>query len=49
MDESGEGVVVSSIYTRDKVSVYAKPLTNKQSPYELTEEERESINKADKR
>ena len=49
MDESGEGVVVSSIYTRDKVSVYAKPLTNKQSTYELTEEERESITEASKR
>ncbi|MCE9628572.1 MAG: DUF4446 family protein [Candidatus Vogelbacteria bacterium] len=49
MDDSGDGVVVSSIYTRDKVSVYAKPLTHQQSTYELTEEERQSIAEAAKR
>lgn len=49
MDDGGNGVVVSSIYTRDKVSVYAKPLINQQSTYELTNEERESITEAAKR
>jgi len=46
MDENGDGVVISSLYSRDKVSVYAKPLKETKSEYELSEEEREAINKA---
>ncbi|MFA5022912.1 MAG: DUF4446 family protein [Candidatus Paceibacterota bacterium] len=46
MDEKGDGVVISSLYSRDKVSVYAKPLTEGKSEYELSEEEKEVINKA---
>ena len=46
MDENGDGVVISSLYSRDKVSVYAKPLTDGKSEYELSEEEKEVINKA---
>lgn len=40
LDEHGDGVVLSSLYTRDKVSVYAKPVKHRQSEYELTNEER---------
>ncbi len=43
LDERGNGAVVSSLYSRDKVSVYAKPITNHQSEYELTEEERAAL------
>ncbi|MFA5001214.1 MAG: DUF4446 family protein [Candidatus Paceibacterota bacterium] len=46
MDENGDGVVISSLYSRDKVSVYAKPLADGKSEYELSEEEKEVINKA---
>ncbi len=46
MDEKGDGVVISSLYSRDKVSVYAKPLVEGKSEYELSEEEKEVINKA---
>lgn len=46
MDERGDGVVISSLYSRDKVSVYAKPLLEGKSDYELSEEEKEVINKA---
>jgi hypothetical protein len=46
MDERGDGVVISSLYSRDKVSVYAKPLTEGKSEYELSEEEKEVVSKA---
>lgn len=39
LDEHGDGVVISSLYTRDGVSVYAKPVNTRQSEFELTEEE----------
>ena len=43
LDEEGNGVVISSLYSRDKTSVYAKPVKNLASEYELTREEREVI------
>lgn len=43
LDETGKGVVISSLYARDKVSVYAKPIDNLASEYELTDEEKEAI------
>lgn len=46
MDENGDGLVISSLYSRDKVSVYAKPLIDGKSEYELSQEEKESIDKA---
>ena len=46
LDEEGNGVVVSSLYSRDRVSVYSKPLKKHGSDYDLTEEEREAILKA---
>jgi len=46
LDEQGNGVVVSSLYSRDKVSVYAKPIIKYQSEFELSEEERQAIDKA---
>ena len=39
LDEQGNGVVFSSLYSRDKVSVYAKPIVERQSEFELTDEE----------
>ena len=46
MDEDGNGVVISSLYSRDKVSVYAKPLAKFSSEYELSKEEAEAIAEA---
>ena len=43
LDEHGDGVVVSSLYTREKVSVFAKPVEKFASTYELTKEEKEAI------
>lgn len=43
LDERGNGAVVSSLYSRDKVSVYAKPIVNRQSEYELSAEEKAAL------
>lgn len=43
ISENGNGVVVSSLYSRDRVSVFSKPLSKFTSSFELTEEEKEVI------
>lgn len=48
LDDTGDGVVISSLYSRDKVSTYAKPIKKLRSEFELTREEREAITKATK-
>lgn len=49
INDEGDGVVISSLYSRDKVSVYAKPLNHFRSDYELTAEEIETITEARKK
>jgi hypothetical protein len=44
--ENGDGVVISSLYARDHVSVFAKPVKAGTSTFELTEEERQAISEA---
>ena len=46
INEDGNGVVISSIYSRERVSVYAKPILENSSPYELSGEEKEAVKKA---
>lgn len=46
LDEEGTGVVLSSLYLRDRVSMFAKPITNYVSSYTLTPEESEVLTKA---
>jgi hypothetical protein len=46
VDEEGDGVVVSSMYSRDRVSVFSKPIAGFASTYELSEEEREALDRA---
>ena len=46
MNEEGDGVVLSSLYSRERMSVFAKPVKNNKSEYELTAEEKEVLNKA---
>ena len=43
INEQGDGVVFSSLYSSDRMSVFAKPLQKFKSTFELTEEEAKSI------
>lgn len=43
INEKGDGVVLSSIYSRDRVSVFSKPLIGFESKYDLFDEEQEVI------
>lgn len=45
-NEEGDGVVISSLYARERMSVFAKPIKKGKSMYELSEEEQEVINKS---
>jgi hypothetical protein len=46
LDELGRGVVLSSLYARDRVGIYAKPIEAWASSYELTAEEKDAVAKA---
>ncbi len=46
LDEEGDGVVISSLYSRERMSVYAKPVKAGKSEYELTGEEKRVLAKA---
>ena len=48
IDERHSGVVLSTLYARDRVGIYAKPIESGTSTFELTDEEREAIEKAKK-
>ncbi len=43
-DNNKNGVVISSMYTRDHINVFAKEIINGRSKYTLTEEEKMTIN-----
>lgn len=43
LDEDGNGVVLSTLYSREKVSVFAKPVVDRKSEFELTDEEKEVL------
>ncbi len=45
INEDGEGIVLSSLYSRERMSVFAKPVKNYISEYELSGEEKEAIKK----
>lgn len=46
LNEENDGVVFSSLYSRDRVSVFAKPIIGGKSENELTEEEKAAMEKA---
>lgn len=46
--EDGTGVVISSIYARERMNVYAKPITDFSSEYELSDEEARALKEAAK-
>lgn len=45
ISEKGDGVIISSLYSRDRVSVYAKPISGGKSSCELTPEEKDALQK----
>ena len=46
LNEEGDGLVMSSLYSRERMSIFAKPIKNGKSEYELSTEEKEALNKA---
>ncbi len=49
VSEHGDGVVLTSLYSRDRISVFSKPLVKFASTFELSEEEKEVVTEAKKR
>ncbi len=43
-DEEGNGVIMSTLYARDKTSIFAKPIKNWSAEQELSDEEKELLN-----
>ncbi len=46
INEQGDGVILSSLYSSDRVSIFAKPVTNFAPTFEVTEEEKEVLAQA---
>jgi len=47
LNEEKDGLVLSSLYSRERMSIFAKPIKNGKSEYELTDEEKEALKKAE--
>jgi Protein of unknown function (DUF4446) len=45
LNEHGDGVIISALHSRERVAVFAKPISNYQSEYELTAEEKSLLSK----
>ena len=46
LNEDNDGLVISSLYSRERMSIFAKPIKGGLSEYELTAEEKEALKKA---
>lgn len=46
LNEDGDGSILSSLYSRDRVSIFAKPISKFASEIELSEEERRAVSLA---
>ena len=46
LDHQDNGLVISSLYTREGTRIYSKPIENGQSKYPLSKEELEALKKA---
>jgi len=46
LNDEGNGVVLSSLYARDRMSFFAKPIINGKSEFELSIEEKEVLKKS---
>lgn len=47
LNEDKDGIVISSLYSRERMSVFAKPIKNGKSEYELSDEEKEVLKKTE--
>jgi len=45
LDKNNDGVVITSIYSKERSRIFAKPIENGQSTYKLSQEEEEAIQK----
>ena len=45
LNEQGDGIILSSLFSRERTSIFAKPVEKYASSYELTKEEREVLDK----
>ena len=43
LNEDGNGVILSSLYARERVSIFSKPIKKYASEFELTEEEKKAM------
>ncbi|MBN2094009.1 MAG: DUF4446 family protein [Candidatus Zambryskibacteria bacterium] len=48
-DEEGNGVIITSMHTRERTNVFAKPLKNWLSEYQLSEEEKKALKWAEEK
>lgn len=46
LNEENNGLVISSLYSRERMSIFAKPIKSGISEYELTAEEKEALERA---
>jgi hypothetical protein len=46
LSENGDGTIISSLFARDRMSIFAKPVKNFTSEFEMTNEEKDAIKRA---
>ncbi|MEI6420001.1 MAG: DUF4446 family protein [bacterium] len=46
VNENGDGVVISTLYSREHTSIFSKPIKKNSSSYEMTAEEKDALDKA---
>jgi len=46
LNDEGDGVIISSLYARDRMSIFAKPIKGGKSEFELSLEEKEVLEKS---
>jgi hypothetical protein len=46
VDENGDGLILSSLYSRERMSIFAKPIVKLESVHELSDEETHALEEA---
>ncbi len=46
VDENGDGLILSSLYSRERMSIFAKPIVKLESVHELSDEETQALEEA---
>ena len=46
LNDEGDGVIISSLYARDRMSIFAKPIEKGLSDFELSDEEKDVLKKS---